>query len=173
MNLPHTAQVKQQIVAFTEKAVAQFLQQHPDLSFYAFCYDLNMAYGEINLSLNTEQAFAETLQNYQTHDPETYRQAEQQLLLKYNSGDWAYACFDTLYVWEQEIEAELKRFLHDDNDERLQVFLKELNDFFADCLAAFTQTPTYHAIPKTADFIAFSLDHDESPDVVLEQLQHA
>ncbi len=29
MNLPHPAQVKQQIVAFTEKAVAQFLQQHP------------------------------------------------------------------------------------------------------------------------------------------------
>ncbi|WP_205334634.1 hypothetical protein [Flavobacterium fluviale] len=46
-------QIKQQLIDFTIIGVQEFLSQNPNLEFYAFAYDCNAEYAEINLCFNT------------------------------------------------------------------------------------------------------------------------
>ncbi|MEG7759807.1 DUF4303 domain-containing protein, partial [Listeria monocytogenes] len=73
------------------------------LTYYAFAFDCNAEYAEINLCVNTEKAFAETLARYQNGKySENYQTEEEIQELKYNTGDWKYQCFDTFYVFSEE-----------------------------------------------------------------------
>ncbi|WP_270994282.1 DUF4303 domain-containing protein [Listeria seeligeri] len=47
------------IVNFAINGVEKFLRENPDLTFYAFAFDCNVEDAEINLCLNTEEAFSE------------------------------------------------------------------------------------------------------------------
>ncbi|MBF2631754.1 DUF4303 domain-containing protein, partial [Listeria seeligeri] len=56
----------QKIVNFAIEGVEKFLQENPELTYYAFAFDCNAEYAEINLCVNTEEAFAEILAYYQS-----------------------------------------------------------------------------------------------------------
>ncbi|MBC1533478.1 DUF4303 domain-containing protein [Listeria seeligeri] len=101
----------QNIINFVINSVEKFLSGNPDLTFYAFAFDCNVEDAEINLCLNTEEAFFETLAFYQSGKfAEQYQTEERMQDLKYNTGDWKYQCFETFYVLnEEEVESAIKR----------------------------------------------------------------
>ncbi|WP_267188655.1 DUF4303 domain-containing protein [Listeria seeligeri] len=47
------------IVNFAINGVEKFLRENPDLTFYAFAFACDLEGAEINLCLNTEEAFSE------------------------------------------------------------------------------------------------------------------
>ena len=73
----------------------------------------------------------------------------------------------TLYVLsEDELQAIQQRLPVDDFIE-CDSIVGILRSIFSECLQLFTQTEVYQAIPKTDDFIAFSIDNDEElPDIL-------
>ena len=95
--------IKKQIIDFAVQEVENFLKENPDLEFYAFAFDCNAEYAEVNLCLNTESNFQETLEDYQNGEYAKYYKSEQEIKdLKFNTGDWKYQCFDTLYIFTDE-----------------------------------------------------------------------
>ena len=67
----------------------------------------------------------------------------------------------TLYVLsEDELQAIQQRLPEDDFSE-WEAIVGQIRLIFSECLQLFTQTEVYQAIPKTDDFIAFSIDNDE------------
>jgi len=90
---------KNHLLEFTKEEVKKFLELYPHKVFYAFAYDCNAEYAEVNLCFNTEEDFLETLESYQKGEySEHYKSEESIMELKYNTGDWNYQCFATLEV---------------------------------------------------------------------------
>ena len=164
------AQLKQAIVAFSIQGVERFLQANPGLEFYAFAFDCNAEYGEINLCLNTEEDFSTTLERYRTEYPDRYQNAEYVRDLRYNTGDWEHQCFDTLHVFTHEELDAIFRSMPEDDDLSWQRFVEHLLMLFTEALRDFTQTEAYRNIPKTPSFMAFCIDHDEDVDAALERM---
>lgn len=164
--------IKEQLLEFTINATESFLNEHPDLTFYAFAYDCNAEYAEVNLCLNTPAEFEKTLKKYQTGPyAEDYRSEEGINELKFSTGDWEYQCFDTIYVLT---EAELTRIFNDlpeDGYKSWNEFIENLTVLFCEVLLDFQKTKTFEKIPKTADFIAFCIDHDEDFEGGMERLE--
>ena len=154
--------LKKRLLDFTVQGVSQFLKEHPDLKFYAFAYDCNVEYAEVNLCFNTEEDFAEALSHYQNGKyAEHYQDKEDIEELKYNTGDWEYQCFDTLYLYSNEEIEEILGQIPDEDYTLLNEFLEEMLLLITEVLIDFTHTEIYQRIPKTEDFIAYAIDHDE------------
>lgn len=47
--------VEQRLYAASTEALRAFARDHPAETFYGFCFDINADYGEVCLSLNTEE----------------------------------------------------------------------------------------------------------------------
>jgi hypothetical protein len=162
--------VKQAILNFATQGIEQFLQKHPGCEFYAFAFDCNAEYAEINLCLNTEVNFEKTLEKYKAEYPESYRSAEDVRALKYNTGDWEYQCFDTMYVFNDEELNAIFQAMPEDDYQTWQNFVEHLLVIFTEALKIFTQSVAYQKITKTSDFIAFCVDHDEDFDTALNRM---
>ena len=80
----------------------------------------------------------------------------------------------TLYVLsEDELQAIQQRLPEDDFSE-WEAIVGQIRSIFSECLQLFTQTEVYQAIPKTDDFIAFSIDHDEDvADMLADRVECA
>jgi hypothetical protein len=155
--------LKKKILDFTINGVEKFLEENPELQFYAFAYDCNVAYAEINLCFNTPEDFQETLFYYQNSGSgEGYKTEEDIKELKYNTGDWEYQCFDTLYIYSREELDSIYNNICHESEELWNEFLNKLLDIFCEVLLEFRQTAAHKAIPKTKDFIVYCIDHDES-----------
>jgi len=166
-------EIKQQIIKFAIQGVENFLKENPDLKFYAFAFDCNAEYAEVNLCLNTEDDFAETLKEYQEGEfSEGYQKEEDITELKYNTGDWEYQCFDTLYVFDEEELDKILNEMPDDDYQSWQKFVNDLLGLFTESLVEFSKTETFKKIPKTDDFTFFCIDHDEDFDDAKERLKN-
>jgi hypothetical protein len=163
--------LKKTIIEFAVRGVQNFLQEHPSLLFYAVAFDCNAEYAEINLCLNTEENFAKVLNDYQTNYPQKYQNEEDIRGLRYNTGDWAYQCFDTIYVLTDEQLNSIFQAMPDDDYQTWQTFVGDLLILFTEALRDFTQTEAYKSIPKTKDFIAFCIDHDEEVEDALNRMK--
>jgi len=148
--------IKKKILDFTINGVEKLLQENPDLEFYAFAYDCMAFYGVINLCFNTEEEFQKSLIYYKGKYPTHYDADKDVLRLKYNTADWVFPMFETLDFFSRE---ELTTFQDEENVDEL---IETLLETFCECLIEFTATATYKKIPKTADFIVFCVDHDET-----------
>lgn len=152
--------IKENLLEFTEKSVAKFLKNHENLVFYAFGYDCNVEYGEVCLCFNTEEAFEKTLASYQKGPYGKRYEGEAGIFdVRYNTGDWDYQCFDTLYVLTEEELTPI--FNADVDDVTYNESLNGFMDLFCEILLDFSVTPTFETIPKTEDFKLICLDHDE------------
>lgn len=154
--------IKQQLLEFTIQGVEKFLKQYPELEFYAFAYDCNAEYAEVGLCLNTIESFEEMLQRYQHGYAEHYQAVEQINDLKFSMGDWEFLGFDVFYILDQSQMDAIYNQLPEDDGQSWHEFIESLMQLFSECLLEFTQTETYKAIPKTPDFIAYAMDHDEN-----------
>jgi hypothetical protein len=165
--------VRKQIIDFAIQGVENFLKENPKLEFYAFAFDCNAEYAEVNLCFNTEQDFQKTLKHYQSGDfAEQYQSEEDIKELKFNTGDWKYQCFDTLYVFTDEELSEIFNEFPDDDYKSWKEFVKNLLDLCTESLVEFTKTETYTKILKTRDFAAFCIDHDEDIEQAMERLKN-
>lgn len=153
--------IKRKIIKFTEQSVADFLEKNKEKTFYAFCFDTNVEYGELNLSINTLEEFEKTLGYYQNNYPDDYNTDESIFDLKYNSGDWTYNCFATVFVVEDKIEEHLSSVADTLGFDEVDNCIERIREFFTECFLEFMETEVYKKIPKTDDFKAFCLDHDE------------
>lgn len=167
LSIKEQDRIKRQILDFTIHSVEDFLTKNPNTEFYAFAFDCN---AEVNLCFNTEIEFQKTLDYYQTGEySQNYKSEKDIKNLKYNTGDWEYQCFDTVYVLsESELESIFSQ-LPDDDYKSWNLFSHHLLDLFSESLIEFTQTETYAKIPKTKDFIAFCIDHDEEVEDAIER----
>lgn len=154
--------IKGKLLDFTIAGVDKFLQEHPDMDFYAFAYDCNVEYAEVNLCFNTEDDFAKTLSGYQKGKyADCYQTKEEIEELKYNTGDWDYQCFDTIYLFSNEEIDDILSEIPEGDDVQLNKFFDEILELISEALVDFTKSEVYNNIPKTNDFIAYAIDHDE------------
>jgi len=150
--------IKNELLSFTQKSVTEFLEENPTLIFYAFAFDCNADYAEINLCLNTESSFEKILQSYQTGEFAEHYQSEEELYeLKYSTGDWEYQCFATTYVLTDEEAAAIYDF-----ETEYENQANDLMNLFGETLLDFILTDEFNSIPKTDDFKILCLNHDES-----------
>lgn len=168
----NTTKIKQNLLDFTISGVEKFLKENPTLEFYAFAFDCNAEYCEVNLCFNTETDFQKTLTHYQSGKyGDNYQTDEEIIELKFNTGDWDYQCFDTHYVLEEsELDEIYQNCPEDDDDKTWLEFVENLNELFCEVLLQFTQTETYQKIPKTKDFTPFCIDHDEDFETATDRL---
>lgn len=111
--------------------------------------------------MNTIEEFEKTLQWYQKKY-ETYDQEENILDLRYNPGDWEYTDISQVDLFSEE---ELSAKYQDDIEKQCE----EIMNFCEDILRDFKKTDVFEKIPKTSDFIAFCIDHDEDVKEALER----
>jgi len=164
--------VKKQIIDFAVQGVENFLKENLDLEFYAFAFDCNAEYAEVNLCLNTESDFQETLKDYQNGKYSKYYKSEQEIKdLKFNTGDWEYQCFDTLYIFTDKELTEIFNELPDDDYKSWKEFVNNLLELCTESLVEFTKTETYKRIPKSKDFVAFCIDHNEDFEQAMKRLE--
>lgn len=167
--------IKAEIMRFTTVEVERFLLSHPDKTFYAFAFDTNAEYAELNLCFNTELDFQRCLAYYQSGKWATsYQNPEAIQELKFNTGDWEYQCVSTLYVLSEDELQVIQQRLPEDDFSEWEAIVGQIRSIFSECLLQFTQTEVYQAIPKTDDFIAFSIDHDEDvADILADRVECA
>lgn len=163
--------LKSTIVEFAIRGVQQFLQEHPGLVFYAFAFDCNAEYAEINLCLNTESDFSKSINHYQAKYLNSYNNEEDIRDLRFNTGDWEYQCFDTIYVLTDEQLSEIFQAMPEDDHQTWQRFIGGLLTLFTAALQDFTETETYKSIPKTDNFTTFCIDHDEDFEDALNRIK--
>ncbi|WP_239254449.1 DUF4303 domain-containing protein [Listeria ilorinensis] len=143
-----------QITAFAEQEIPKFLEKHQGLVFYAFALDCNVAYGEVNLCLNTLADFEKSLASYKKKWPDQYRTEEDIFALKYNTGDWEYQCFATTYfLQDEQLDEIYEQFSEEDWEYCLQICNESLPHI--------TATAAFQAIPKEEGFICYCIDHEE------------
>ena len=168
-----TIKIKKQLLDFTENAVEDFLKKHSTLEFYSFAYDCNAEYAEVNLCFNTEAEFEKTLKHYQTGEYSRPYQSEDDIKeLKYNTGDWEYQCFDTINVLTEDELTKIFNDLPEDDYKSWNEFLESLLAIFCEVLLDFSKTETFKRIPKTGNFLAFCIDHDEDFENAIERLEN-
>ncbi|MCT6516569.1 DUF4303 domain-containing protein [Proteus vulgaris] len=161
--------IKNDIVSFAITETEKFLTDKCSEVFYAFAFDLNAAYGEINLCLNTEEYFQKTLNYYQNKSGgNNYHSQDEINNLKYNTGDWEYQCFGTIYPINETYLEQLYQKSYEDGS--YPHVLTRIIQIFSECLTLFKQTETYKKIPKSEDFIAFTIDHDEDVEDALMRI---
>lgn len=152
---------KQEILQQAQQDINTFLDAHKGLAFYCFALDCNAEYAEINLCLNTEEDFQETLRRYQSGPyGEHYQEEEDIASLRYNPGDWAYQCFETYYVMQED---ELEKAYGEEDERKVE----EMMQFSFELLAGICDTQAYARIPKTADFRVMCIDHDQDEEEAL------
>ena len=180
VEIKNREKIKKQIIDFTIKGVEDFLQENPDLEFYAFAFDCNAEYAEIGLCFNTETSFQEILKSYQKGEFAEYYKAEVSKhykteegikSLRYNTGDWDYQYFDSINVFSNQELDKISNEFPDDNYESWEKFVSNLLELFTESLVEFAKTETYAKIPKTKDFISFCIDHDEDFDDAMERMK--
>jgi hypothetical protein len=165
-------EAKQRILNFTIQGVEKFLNDHSGLTFYAFAYDCNAEYAEVSLCFNTESDFEKTLAHYKSGDyAEFYESADQIRELKYNTGDWEYQCFETMHLMgAAELEAIFAQ-LPEEEHKSWGAFIEDLMKLFCETMLDFSKSETYTRIPKTKDFVAFCLDHDEDVNTAFRRME--
>lgn len=147
---------KEEIVAQISADMEIFLNEHPQMEFYALAFDCNTEYAEFLVCMNTEDDFEQTLRDYQEDDKRYCTDAASIRDLRYNPGDWEHTDISEIELFsEDELAAQ-----YQDDIERQCAELLQLCD---EILAAFRETGVFKRIPKTADFISFCIDHDEDP----------
>lgn len=143
------------ILSFTKEEVRDFIEKHPNESFYAFAYDVNPKTYGIYLSFNTIDHFNETLDSYKNSEYQMFYQTKEQIeRLKYNPGDWKYQNFVSIeFIYKHK----LVELFDTDLDPSTNVLL----DFAEKTLSKFRLTNVYKEIPKDHGFIAFCIDNEE------------
>lgn len=154
--------IEDDLLAFTTMQVDKFLVEHSGKTFYAFAFDCNAEYGEVNLCLNTEEDFVRTLYHYQQGEfGHLYRSDDEIQDLKFNTGDWEHQCFATIQVLTENELTEIFDKLPQDDYKSWKEFINKLLIHFGKALLRFRQTEQFDRIPKTVNFRSFCIDHDE------------
>ncbi|MBB6271168.1 hypothetical protein HDF26_001595 [Pedobacter cryoconitis] len=157
--------IENELLEFAKTEVIKFVEAHPGEVFYAFAFDCNAEYAEVNLCFNTEEAFTKTLTECQSGKYKDSYQTEEQIYdLRYNTGDWDYQCFSTKYVLsEDELFGDEDQDNEEENgdDEPNNELSDTLLLLFSKTLLEFIKTEEFKKIPKTAGFKVFCVDHNE------------
>lgn len=164
--------IKTELLKFTEMEIEKFLNEHSEKVFYAFAYDCNAEYAEINLCFNTEDEFEKTLEYYQNGKySQHYKTDEQINELKYNTGDWKYQCFASTNVFTDNELTKIFQNFPDDDYKSWQNFVEELMVLFTKTLIDFSKSKVFTKIPKTENFEFFCIDHDEDLEDVENRIK--
>lgn len=169
-NAEEKTKIQRQLLQFTCEKTAAFLAEHPSETFYAFTYDCNTEYGQVSLCLNSEEFFQEGLSRSRAEFPEYYSSEEDIREYRYNTGNWQYQCFDTFtFIEEDEID-HIHGQIDGGNIDEWFALIGEFRTMCRETVREFAGNDVFAQIPKTAGFLAYAVDHEES---IEEALQHA
>lgn len=163
-------QRKQALLQKIVKDIERFLKKHSKKVFYAFAFDCSKDVGEILWAFNTEKALASAIKELKKSDEDNDynygdKNSEDYLSLRYGIGDWKHATESKAYYIFGDGDA--CHAMYDkaeelDEENGVEHFEQEIMDFFEELLLAFCQTPTWQAIPKTADFKILLSEHNDN-----------
>lgn len=127
---------KEEIVAQISADMEIFLNEHPQMEFYALAFDCNTEYAEFLVCMNTEDDFEQTLRDYQEDDKRYCTDAASIRDLRYNPGDWEHTDISEIELFsEDELAAQ-----YQDDIERQCAELLQLCD---EILSAFRETDVF------------------------------
>lgn len=161
------------IVDITLKSIHDFLIDTPDKRFYVFGFDCNAEYGQIQLAMNTIEAFNESSIKY----IKEWNYSQEDLTdLKANSGDWKYQGFNHKYTYWQaclEFEEKIDKFIfsHSTSSSEAEKLVEKLMDMFTRALLRVEKSEVFKKIPKEKDFYIQIIDHDENPEDGVKRLE--
>lgn len=163
-------QRKQALLQKIVKDIERFLKKHSKKVFYAFAFDCSKDVGEILWAFNTEKALASAIKELKKSDEDNDynyddKNSEDYLSLRYGIGDWKHTTESKPYYIFGDGDA--CSAMYDkaeelDEENGSDNFEQEIMDFFEELLLAFCQTPTWQAIPKTADFKILLSEHNDN-----------
>lgn len=163
-------EVKKLLLDFTVTEVEKFLSENPNLTFYGFAYDCGMQHTSVGLCFNTEEGFEQIIEAHYQYE----KTEEETKSIRFNTGDWEYQNFGKINVHQLE-ELDAISDIEDDY-KTWDAFQEEFLDTLCECLIEFSKTETFNKIPKTDDFLFFSIEHDEELEeamIRMERLQMA
>ena len=142
-------------------ALHAFAHDHAAETFYGFCFDVNADYGEVLLSLNTE----DDLVAWAERTYPTYPQREIDSTLRWNVGDWKYHGFNTDKpyaeawdkAWEETQDALHDAYLDDESAEVPEHFLQSVCRVLIDL----ERKDAFAPLARTERFKTLVTDHDE------------
>lgn len=171
-----------EILQKIEEDTRRFLEENPSLEFYSVGFDCSSEYARILLCFNTEDAFQDTLKQYQKKYGDSYKSEESVCRLRFNTGDWEYQGVSEYTIFSGE---ELLEMYKDDYKE-MAVGMKNIDyqfiwnfcleemsqdehekictdmmDFNRQLMLNFCKTQCFKSIPKTENFQPICIDHDE------------
>jgi hypothetical protein len=154
--------VEQRLRDASTEAIRAFARDHPAETFYGFCFDCNADYGEVGLSLNTEE---DLWAHAASHYP-SYSQREVEGELRWSSGDWKYTGFNTdppyakawEAAWEETQEAIHGAYIDDENAGVPRRFLESV----CRVLIAMEKDGGLEPISRAEGFKTLVTDHNET-----------
>ena len=147
---------KEEIVTQISVDMEIFLNEHPQMEFYALAFDCNTEYAEFLVCMNTADDFEQTLQDYQEDDKCYCTDAASIRDLRYNPGDWEHTDISEIELFSED---ELAAQYQDDIERQCADMLRLCEEI----LSAFRKTEVFNRIPKAENFVSFCIDHDEDP----------
>ncbi|WMS86593.1 DUF4303 domain-containing protein [Pleionea litopenaei] len=173
MKSPDFDKVSKLLYELSEMCINKFSEAHPDKTFYAFSFDLNVEYGNVLLCANTEQAFQEVSSSY----IERYNYGEAELRsLKRNFGDWKYQGFNLEFPeWNEawgSVEREIEQYVFSDNieDEEVDTFVNEFICMCTKVLLSLEANGAFNSLRKESNFYVDIMDHNENEEEAGERL---
>jgi len=176
-------EIKKQIVDYAIQSVEELLKEHPDVEFNAFAFCCDAKDAEIDIWLNTELDFQNTLIDYQKEHLGQNLSEQEIRALKYNTSKWTYFCPGPFYAFtEEEFDEIFMKLSGYEDDDALwedagteekplwKEFLNNLLELFTESLVEFTKTETYKKIPKTREFVTFCIDYKEEFEYAIARL---
>jgi hypothetical protein len=143
------------LAKFAREKIQTFAVQHTDETFYGFSIDASL------LCLNSVEAFAATLTEYQAKFPGSYQTAEQIDELRRETGDWAYQGFseftDEVGFDEYAYSEHYDLGLAGDTDDLLTSAYGRAMDSVLDMLM---RDNAFACLKRTDDFFVSRVEHN-------------
>ena len=140
----------EQMLAFSLEAIASFAAGHTTETFYGFSVDATM------LCLNSEEAFQETLAEYQAKWPGHYTDPKKILELKNNQGDWKYQGFADLGDHGFDHEAYDWHYDSPEEEQTATAYAVAMDQL----VAALVERDAFAALRRTDDFFVNRVEHN-------------
>jgi len=170
-------QIEEILYRITSENIKEIAQEHSDETFYCFALSINADYGEIMISLNTNEFLEETAKDYFTRRPERYKSLEKaKEKLKLSIGDWKYT--DENSEDFQDTWGKYQELISDealDQDEELEETDQSIEEQFlrtaCRVIHRINNEEVIKLLNQTEDFEVYVCDHDETDEKSWQRLK--
>lgn len=141
----------EKLTDFAIQEIKLFAESHPDETFYGFSIDESM------LCFNSVESFENTLAEYLKNYPSHYREEENILDLKLNTGDWNYQGFAEFQKENGfDFKAYDEHYYANDEEQKHSDYAKAMDQI----LENLKKSDAFETLKKTDDFFITRVEHE-------------